>query len=205
MTEPDEARPWYAAELRPRDPAAVDREVTDAEGEILGRHFAWVAELHASGRVALSGRALSGDDPYGVVVFSASDEAEAQTLTMQMPGVAEGVFSATVSPFDLMLQGQATPGATYAYRLLPTRSDILLTGPTERETDLMMAHWGYCEQLHGAGSLVFGGRSDRPEDPWALIVLAGVDAAGAEEVMSAEPGVQGGLFTAKLFPFEIGA
>ncbi len=206
MTEesPASAQPtWYATVLRPADPGAAGREPTQAEADLLNRQDAWVGALHADGRVALSGRAASKDDSFGVVVFAADDEIAAASSASQMPGVAAGLLASETAPFDVMLRAPMAPGMTYAYRLLPTRADILLTGPTERETELMMAHWGYCEQLHADGRLVFAGRSGRPDDPYALIVLTGVDQSDAEEILTAEPGVAGGLFSVTLFPFEV--
>ena len=146
---------------------------------------------------------MSSDDRFGVVVFAADDDAGASTSAAQMSGVAAGLVAPETTPFDVMLRAPMTPVQTFAYRLLPTRADILLTGPTEREAELMMAHWGYCEQLYAEGRLVFAGRSGRLDDPYALIVLAGVDQSAAEQILAAEPGVVGGLFSATLFSFEV--
>jgi uncharacterized protein len=93
--------------------------------------------------------------------------------------------------------------AWWCYLLRPTRPDILQTGPTPAEEALMGAHWAYTTELHAAGRIALAGRTLRPDDTFAVIVVSAPDEDAATALVTAEPGVAGGLFTAELYPFEL--
>jgi uncharacterized protein YciI len=91
----------------------------------------------------------------------------------------------------------------WCYTLRPTRADILQTGPTAAERELMDAHWAYTTELHAAGRVALAGRTTRPEDTFAVIVVSAPDEEAARRLLDAEPGVAGGLFTGELYPFDL--
>ena len=157
---------WYATVSGPanRKPLAANRTLAEADILKSADRVGSGPCTSTAGSPCRDGPCRS-DDRFGVVVFAADDEIGASSSAAQMPGVAAGIGGVGDAPFDVMLRAPMTPVQTFAYRLLPTRADILLTGPTEREAELMMAHWGYCEQLYAEGRLVFAGRSGRPGRP----------------------------------------
>ncbi len=91
----------------------------------------------------------------------------------------------------------------WCYLLRPTRPDILQTGPTAEEAALAAAHWAYTTELHAAGRVALAGRTVGEGDTFAVIVVSAPDEGAAAELVAAEPGVAGGLFTAELHPFEL--
>lgn len=76
----------------------------------MGAHWNHTVALHDAGRLALAGRTLRPDDTFAVIVVSAPDEASAQQLVDEEPGVAGGLFTAELYPFELMLGGPVTDG-----------------------------------------------------------------------------------------------
>ena len=90
----------------------------------------------------------------------------------------------------------------WCYVLRPTRADILQTGPTPAEAELMAAHWAYTTELHASGRLALAGRTT-DADAFAVIIVSAPDEDAADALVAAEPGVAGGLFTAELHPFEL--
>ena len=91
----------------------------------------------------------------------------------------------------------------WCYLLRPTRADILETGPTPEEAELIGAHWAYTTELHAAGRLALAGRATGHGDAFAIIVVNAPSEDAAQQLVTAEPGVAGGLFTAELYPFEL--
>ena len=93
----------YVLRLVPRlhDEAAW----TDADNAAVSRHFAQLKAATASGRVILAGRTLEpGDRTFGLVIFEATDEADARRFMESDPAVVAGVMTATLHPYAVALQ-----------------------------------------------------------------------------------------------------
>lgn len=87
----------------------------------------------------------------------------------------------------------------HAVLLTPTRAGMP-DNPTPAEEHAAGAHFMYCQQLQAQGVLSFAGRTlDAPF--MGLIVLRVADRAEAERLISADPGVQAGLFDVQIQPF----
>ena len=96
------------------------------------------------------------------------------------------------------------PTKVYMYTLRPTRLAITTEGPTEAEAAIVARHWAYLQQLLARGILIFGGRTlVTNEDCFASIVFRADSEEKARAVMEADPGVQGGIFSARLFPYQV--
>ena len=77
---------------------------TEAEAEIVGRHFAYLQGLAEQGVVQLAGRTMTTDaQAFGIVFFRAADQAAATELMEQDPAVQEGVMTAVLFPFRVAL------------------------------------------------------------------------------------------------------
>ena len=75
------------------------RDATAEEHEILGRHFAYMDEVRASGRLLLTGPALDGFG--GIAIFKVTTREEAEVLMAQDPAIKAGLFAGTVHPIML--------------------------------------------------------------------------------------------------------
>jgi uncharacterized protein YciI len=79
---------------------------TEQEGALVGRHFAYLQDLHHRGVVKLAGRTpVTHCASFGLVIFQAPDEAAALAVMRQDPAVAAGVFRGELFPFRIALGG----------------------------------------------------------------------------------------------------
>lgn len=94
----------YLYTIRPTRWEMLTDGGTEAETEILSRHFAYLQALTAQGKVFLAGRTLTTDpQSMGIVIINTVDEEEAVALMQADPAVAEGVMTAVLSPFRIAL------------------------------------------------------------------------------------------------------
>ena len=89
----------------------------------------------------------------------------------------------------------------WCYVLRPVRLG-LLTEPTERERDVVSAHFAHLERLLADGKLVLAGPSEAGEDTFGIVILEG-DEDEARRAMADDPAVVNGVMTARLQPFRI--
>lgn len=95
------------------------------------------------------------------------------------------------------------PGNVFMYILRPARPAMLSEGPTENEKRLAAEHWEYSQNLLEQGVIMFAGRTlVHTDDCMANIVIRATSTAEAEQLMNDDPAVKGGLFSAKLFPYQ---
>jgi len=77
---------------------------TEREEDIVNRHFKRLQVLHKEGKLILAGRTLNMDEKtFGIVVFEADSEIEAENIKNSDPAVAEGVMKAELFPYRVAL------------------------------------------------------------------------------------------------------
>ncbi len=95
------------------------------------------------------------------------------------------------------------PSGVFLYTLQPARLAMLTEGPTPEEQALAAQHWAYSQNLLARDVLVFAGRTlNRDPDSFAIAAIRAPSADAAAEILNADPAVAGGVFTARLFPFQ---
>jgi uncharacterized protein len=102
--EKDEKKQFiYVLKLIPR--LLEEKNWTKEDGEIVGRHFRRLRQLHKEGKVILAGRTLNESDPsqFGVVIFVADSEAEARRMMEADDAVKEKIMTAQLFPFSVAL------------------------------------------------------------------------------------------------------
>ncbi|HET9694449.1 MAG TPA: YciI family protein [Steroidobacteraceae bacterium] len=93
----------YVLRLVPR--LHDDAAWTEADNAAVARHFEHLKQATAAGKVILAGRTREpGDKTFGLVIFEAADEAEAQRFMAADPAVVAGVMTATLHPYAVALQ-----------------------------------------------------------------------------------------------------
>ena len=94
----------YVLKLIPR--LLEEKNWTKEDGEIVGRHFRRLQQLHKEGRVILAGRTLNESDPsqFGVVIIVADSEAEARKMMEEDDAVKEKIMTAQLFPFSVALK-----------------------------------------------------------------------------------------------------
>ncbi|MGI5998776.1 MAG: YciI family protein [Lutispora sp.] len=77
---------------------------TEKEEAIVGRHFVKLQELLAEGKLILAGKTEGLDEKtFGIVIFKADSDEEAQSIMKNDPGVAEGIMTAELFPYRVAL------------------------------------------------------------------------------------------------------
>ena len=101
---------WFCYLLRPTRPDILQTGPTPEEAALTARHWDYTVGLFRDGRLAVAGRTTSPGDAFATIVVRADDEDAARAMMEGDPGVAEGLFSAALHPFELfMLQGSVEP------------------------------------------------------------------------------------------------
>lgn len=112
----EKARKQWAYYIRPaRDD--FEKSATAEEAKIVGAHAAYIKRMTDDGTVRYAGRSVAdGVFPsgaksgkfeipsHGIVVFEADSESEARAIMEGDPAVREGVFLATLKPFQLAFE-----------------------------------------------------------------------------------------------------
>ena len=84
--------------------------LTAEEQGIVGRHFTYLSELAEEGVVIMAGRTATDDeDAFGIVLFCADSEADAQRIMRRDPARATGLMQAELFPFRVAITGRAPP------------------------------------------------------------------------------------------------
>ena len=76
-------------------------EATEDEQRTVGDHFAYLVDLRDRGILILAGRTQEDEGTFGVTIFEADDEDVARAVVSADPGVARGVFRATLHPYRI--------------------------------------------------------------------------------------------------------
>ena len=77
---------------------------TPKDEEIVGEHFNHLKKLLAEGKLILAGKTEGLDEKtFGIVVFEAETNEEAQAMMLGDPAVAKGVMRAELFPYRVAL------------------------------------------------------------------------------------------------------
>jgi uncharacterized protein len=95
------------------------------------------------------------------------------------------------------------PSNIYLYTLRPTRPAMLTAGPTDAEKALAAQHWAYSQDLLAKNIIIFAGRTlDTTAESFAICVIRTKSEEEARAIIEGDPAVKGGLFRARLFPYQ---
>ena len=95
------------------------------------------------------------------------------------------------------------PANVYMYTLHPTRPAMLTQGSTAEEKALAAQHWAYSQELLAKKVIIFAGRTlVTTEDSFAICVIQTSSEEEARAIMDGDPAVKGGVFRARLFPYQ---
>ncbi|MEM7002428.1 MAG: YciI family protein [Pseudomonadota bacterium] len=92
----------------------------------------------------------------------------------------------------------------YLYRLQLCRGELLTSGPTDAEAQVLQAHAAYVQHLADESTVLLAGRTqtDTP-DTFGIVIFRAASRAAAQAIMQADPAVQNGVMQAQLFPYHI--
>jgi uncharacterized protein YciI len=94
--------------IQPVRPAMLTEGGTPEEDRIVGEHLAYLQHLTETDVVFLAGRTQdSSYSSFGIILFHAKSEDEAQKIVAEDPAVAQRVFRAELYPYRIALLGKA--------------------------------------------------------------------------------------------------
>jgi len=90
----------------------------------------------------------------------------------------------------------------YLYQLRPTAPDMLVRGVTQREQDVVEAHFAHLQGLLESGVLLTAGRTTTEDaNTFGIVVLEAETEEAARQLMETDPAIVHGLMRAQLFPY----
>ena len=99
-----EAKKQYVYKLKLIPKLLNETNWTVKENNIVGEHFNRLKELTEEGIVILAGRTLNSDESqFGIVIFEARNDVEAENFMNEDPAVKEEIMTAEVFPFHVAL------------------------------------------------------------------------------------------------------
>jgi uncharacterized protein YciI len=82
----------------------------------------------------------------------------------------------------------------FLYRIVPTRPEMLVSGPTEGEMQVIDAHFAHLQKLAAGGVVLMAGRTvDTGPATWGIVVFTAPSLAEAEVVMRGDPAIAQGV------------
>ncbi len=96
----------YVLKLIPR--LLKEKNWTERDNEIVGRHFKRLQQLQKDGKLILAGRTLTTDENgLGIVILQVDTEAEAKEIMTSDDAVKEKIMTARLYPFSVALLSAA--------------------------------------------------------------------------------------------------
>jgi uncharacterized protein YciI len=95
----------YVLRLVPR--LHDDKAWTEPDTATIQKHVAYLKAGTDSGQIILAGRTMeAGDKTFGLVIFTAADDAAASAFMNSDPCVAGKIMNATVHPYAVVFKGK---------------------------------------------------------------------------------------------------
>ncbi len=96
----------YLYKIQPVRPEMLTEGATNEEDRIISDHFRYLKSLTEKGIVLLAGRTLNTDpSSFGIVIFNADSEEQAQQVMLNDPAVEQRVMRAELYPYRMALLG----------------------------------------------------------------------------------------------------
>lgn len=94
--------------------------------------------------------------------------------------------------------------AEFLYRIVPSRPEMLTSGPTAEEIAATQAHFAYLSAARDAGVVLGAGRTTNNDaSTFGLVIFRAPDEKAAREFMEHDPAVHAGVMKAELFPYRV--
>ena len=92
----------------------------------------------------------------------------------------------------------------YLYQLRPRRPQMLSEGPTQREQDVVEAHFAYLQGLLDKRVLLMAGRTLTDDEyTFGIVILEAQSEGLARALMLDDPAVSEGVMEAQLYPYRV--
>ncbi len=79
----------------------------------------------------------------------------------------------------------------------------MVASATEREEEIVGAHFAYLVGLRDRGILILAGRTQVDEGTFGLVIYEADDEEAARRIATSDPSVDTGVFTAEVYPYAV--
>jgi uncharacterized protein YciI len=94
----------YLYKIQPVRPEMLSEGPTETESQIVSDHFSYLKDLMEKGIVVLAGRTQNIDySSFGIIIFRAESEDQAQEIVRDDPAVRNNVMRAELYPYRIAL------------------------------------------------------------------------------------------------------
>ncbi|HHY82773.1 MAG TPA: hypothetical protein GX505_08865 [Clostridiales bacterium] len=94
--------------LRPIPRLLKEENWTEQEEKIIDKHFAYLQNLLAEGKLILAGKTCGLDEKtFGVVIIEADSIEEAYQMMNNDPGVSDGIMTAELFTYNVAIMRQS--------------------------------------------------------------------------------------------------
>lgn len=101
-------------------------------------------------------------------------------------------------------QTNKAPERQFLYKLQATRLEMLRSGPTKEEEQIIEDHFNYLKELASRRVVILAGRTlNNDETSFGIVVLRVESEHAALAIMNDDPCVRKGVLRATLFPFRV--
>lgn len=105
--------PQYLYRIQPSRRDMLATGPTEREAAIIVEHFEYLKRMVEAGSVLMAGRTLLTDErSFGIVVYEAASDADAEALMRNDPAVREGVMHGEWLPYRVVLWSPAGPSSS---------------------------------------------------------------------------------------------
>ena len=92
----------------------------------------------------------------------------------------------------------------YLYKIQPTRPDMLTSGPTAEEDQVVSDHFDYLERLVNDGVVLLAGRTLNTDySSFGIVIFRAVTLDAAQKIVADDPAVHWRVMRAELYPYRI--
>jgi uncharacterized protein YciI len=92
----------------------------------------------------------------------------------------------------------------FIYRIVPTRPEMLLSGPTVGEMAAITAHLEHLEAEAAKGVVLVAGRTmETAEKTFGIVIFAAESAEAAREFTIRDPAIARGVMQYELYPYRV--
>ena len=92
----------------------------------------------------------------------------------------------------------------FLYKTTPTRTGMVIEGPTPDEAAIIEEHSVYLTELAEKGSvLLFGRTTNRDANVFGIVIFKADSKESALKIMNNDPAVRNGVMRAELYPYRI--
>lgn len=96
------------------------------------------------------------------------------------------------------------PKPQWLYLIRPTRTGMVIDGPTPHEAETVSRHFAYLKDLCEKGQVILVGRTQNADAAtFGICIFEAADETAARDLMEADPAVSAGVMNAELFPYRI--